>query len=162
MRKKIVKIKIFSYCKMSKPDVSNATKAVKKPLIHFELKDILPKNTDATVKIKKVYEFLGADIKTFDIIGDIKSYTYSNITHYELTFIIKNKKTNIVEKLVIDLTKKNENNLKGLVSTSVGGMKSGVKDGLSAIGDLAEGQQICTNLPPNQQPSEIVINLCFT
>ena len=91
---------------MSKPDVSNATKAVKKPLIHFELKDILPKNTDATVKIKKVYEFLGADIKTLDIIGDIKSYTYSKITHYELTFIIKNKKTNIVEKLVIDLTKK--------------------------------------------------------
>jgi len=100
-------------------DISKSIVNPKKKLtVTFD--DVVPENSDGTIKIKKVSEFLGADVTKLKIVGEIKSYNHGNITHYELIFIIRNNKTNEVEKLVIDIAKKhNESKGKGVVSSVV-------------------------------------------
>jgi len=101
-------------------DVSKSIVNNQKKKITVIFDDVLPEKSDGTIKIKKVSEFLGADLKKLKIIGDIKSYNHGNITHYELIFIIINNKTNEVEKLVIDIAKKhNESKGKGVVSSVI-------------------------------------------
>jgi hypothetical protein len=102
--------------------------------IRFELKGTLPNKTDSTIKIKNVYNFLGAPLGKFNIVGFIKSYKHDKFTHYELTFIVVNKKTKITEKLVIDFTKKsNEKIGYGIVSLAVTPELDGTKQIITGI-----------------------------
>jgi len=69
------------------------------------------------LKLKKVSEFFGYDVTKLKIIGHNISYAHNDNTHHELTFVIKDKKTNVVGKLVIDFVKKpNQKKFKGVVS----------------------------------------------
>jgi hypothetical protein len=102
---------------MSKSDVSKprASDASNQIVLTFE--DVLPENSDATIKIKKVSEFLGADVTQLKIVGENISYVHNDVTHHELTFVIKDKKTKVVDKLVIDFVQKpNQKKFKGVVS----------------------------------------------
>ena len=122
MKRKCVKFRRESFflylCyKMSKPDVSKprASDASNQIVLTFE--DVLPENSDATIKIKKVSEFLGYDVTKLKIVGQNISYVHNDVTHHELTFVIKDKKTKVVDKLVIDFVQKpNQKKFKGVVS----------------------------------------------
>jgi hypothetical protein len=104
---------------MSKSDVSKprASDASNQIVLTFE--DVLPEKSDATIKIKKVSEFLGYDVTKLKIVGENISYVHNDVTHHELTFVIKDKKTKVVDKLVIDFVQKpNQKKFKGVVSLS--------------------------------------------
>lgn len=103
---------------MSKSDVSKPIASDLKRKIVLTFEDVLPVKKDGTIKIKQVTEFLGADIKKFKIVGHNKSYFHNDDgTHHELIFVIKDKKTNVVEKLVIDFIQKpNQKKFKGIVT----------------------------------------------
>lgn len=103
---------------MSKSDVSKPVASDLKRKIVLTFEDVLPEKKDGTIKIKKVTKFLGADFTKFKIIGHNNSYFHNNDgTHHELTFVVENKKTKVVEKLVIDfLQKPNQKKFKGIVT----------------------------------------------
>lgn len=102
---------------MSKSDVSKSTASDPTQQIVLTFEDVLPEKNDGTIKIKKVSEFLGADVKTLKIIGHNTSYAHNDDTHHELTFVIKDKKTKVIDKLVIDFVQKpNQKKFKGVVS----------------------------------------------
>ena len=125
MKRKCVKFRrsflyfffLHIYYKMSKSDVSKPVASDPTQQIVLTFEDVLPENSDGTIKIKKVSEFLGADIKTLKIIGHNTSYFHNDVTHHELTFVIKDKKTKVIDKLVIDFVQKpNQKKFKGVVS----------------------------------------------
>jgi hypothetical protein len=113
-----VKIKIPSDYKMSKSDVSKPRASDANNQIVLTFEDALPEKDDGTIKIKKVSEFLGYDVTKLKIVGHNKSYFHNDDgTHHELTFVIKDKITKVVDKLVIDFVKKpNQKKFKGVVS----------------------------------------------
>jgi hypothetical protein len=95
--------------------MSKASVPKKQIVLTFE--DVLPEKDDGTIKIKKVSEFLGYDVTKLKIIGHNVSYVHNDNTHHELTFVIKDKKTKVVDKLVIDFVQKpNQKKFKGVVS----------------------------------------------
>jgi hypothetical protein len=102
---------------MSKSDVSKPRASDAKKQIVLTFEDVLPEKDDGTIKIKKVSEFLGYDVTKLKIVGHNVSYVHNDATHHELTFVIKDKKTNVVDKLVIDFVQKpNQKKFKGVVS----------------------------------------------
>ena len=102
---------------MSKPDVSKPLASDAKKQIVLTFEDVLPEKNDGTIKIKQVSEFLGYDVTKLKIVGQNVSYVHNDDTHHELTFVVKDKKTKVVDKLVIDFVKKpNQKKFKGVVS----------------------------------------------
>jgi hypothetical protein len=102
---------------MSKTDVSKPRASDANNQIVLTFEDVLPEKDDGTIKIKQVSEFLGADLTKLKIVGQNVSYVHNDATHHELTFVIKDKKTKVVDKLVIDFVQKpNQKKFKGVVS----------------------------------------------
>ena len=102
---------------MSKTDVSKPLASDAKKQIVLAFEDVLPEKNDGTIKIKQVSEFLGYDVTKLKIVGQNVSYVHNDATHHELTFVIKDKKTKVVDKLVIDFVQKpNQKKFKGVVS----------------------------------------------
>jgi hypothetical protein len=90
---------------------------VPKKQIVLTFEDVLPEKDDGTIKIKQVSEFFGTDVTKLKIVGQNVSYVHNDATHHELTFVIKDKKTKVVDKLVIDFVQKpNQKKFKGVVS----------------------------------------------
>jgi len=102
---------------MSKSDVSKPRASDANNQIVLTFEDALPEKSDGTIKIKQVSEFLGYDVTKLKIIGHNISYAHNDNTLHELTFVIKDKKTKVVDKLVIDFVQKpNQTKFKGVVS----------------------------------------------
>jgi len=112
---------------MSKSDVSKPIASDAKKQIVLTFEDVLPEKDDGTIKIKQVSEFLGYDVTKLKIVGHNVSYVHNDATHHELTFVVKDKKTKVVDKLVIDFVQKpNQKKFKGVVSLATDAASSTV------------------------------------
>jgi len=68
------------------------------------LEDILPVNSDAVIKVKTFKKFLGYDLKTLNITGELQTNIHKNgFTHTKMVVTYQDKKTNKVNYLEIDI-----------------------------------------------------------
>jgi hypothetical protein len=114
---------------MSKSDVSASSTdrlaKVAEPVIQFQLEDKLHDASDSTVKVKNVTKFPGIDFSKYKIVGYNDTKSYDNISHHVLSFMIRDKKTKKVDKIVMEFLKKpNEEEYTGVVTSVVGDIKN--------------------------------------
>lgn len=73
-------------------------------LIDCVLEDVVPVNSDSTIKVKKFKKFLDYDLKTLNITGELQTYNHKNgFTHTKMVVTYQDKKTNKVNYLEIDI-----------------------------------------------------------
>jgi hypothetical protein len=81
--------------------------------IKFVLEDTLPTGSDSLIKVKNFKKFLGYDVKTLNITGELQTFTHKNgFTHIKMVVTYQDKSTNKVNYLELDFldnTKKEEN-----------------------------------------------------
>jgi hypothetical protein len=81
--------------------------------IKFELEDTLPTSSDSVIKVKNFKKFLGSDVKTLNITGELQTFTHKNgFTHTKMAVNYQDKTTNKVNYLELDFlddTKKEVN-----------------------------------------------------
>jgi len=103
-----------SSCPSSKSEPSGKKKIVYTPNIECVLEDVLPLNSDSTIKVKKFKKFLDYDLKTLNITGELQTYTHKNgFTHTKMVVTYQDKKTKKVDYLeiaVLDNTNKKLDN----------------------------------------------------
>jgi len=93
-----------SSCPSSKSEPSGKKKIVYTTNIECVLEDVLPLNSDSTIKVKKFKKFLDYDLKTLNITGELQTYTHKNgFTHTKMVVTYQDKKTNKVNYLEIDV-----------------------------------------------------------
>ena len=72
--------------------------------IKYVLEDVLPVNSDSTIKVKTFKKFLDYDLKTLNITGELQTNTHKNgFTHTKMVVTYQDKKTNKVNYLEIDV-----------------------------------------------------------
>jgi hypothetical protein len=125
-----------SSCPSSKSEPSGKKKIVYTTNIECVLEDVLPLNSDSTIKVKKFKKFLDYDLKTLNITGELQTYTHKNgFTHTKIVVTYQDKKTNKVNYLEIDVlyntNKKVENTNKKVESAN----KQAIQCGSGYCGD---------------------------
>ena len=100
------------------PEKANSKETL---LIDCVLEDVLPVNSDSTIKVKKFKKFLDYDLKTLNITGELQTYIHKNgFTHTKMTVTYQDKTTNKVNYLEIDVlsnTNKKVKNTKDCTSS---------------------------------------------
>jgi hypothetical protein len=83
------------------PEKANSKETL---LIDCVLEDVLPVNSDSTIKVKKFKKFLNYDLETLNITGELQTYTHKNdFTHTKMVVTYQDKTTNKVNYLEIDI-----------------------------------------------------------
>jgi len=87
----------------SAPEKSTSEQTIKVK-VECVLEDVLPVNSDSTIKVKKFKKFLDYDLKTLNITGELQTYIHKNgFTHTKMTVTYQDKTTNKVNYLEIDI-----------------------------------------------------------
>jgi len=113
-----------SSCPSSKSTpTAEKSSSVYTPTIECVLEDVLPIDSDATIKVKNFKNFLGYDLKTLNITGELQTTIHKNgFTHTKMIVTYQDKKSKKVSYLEIDIldntNKKVENTNKKVENTS--------------------------------------------
>jgi len=94
-----------SSCPSSKSTpTAEKSSSVYTPTIECVLEDVLPIDSDATIKVKNFKNFLGYDLKTLNITGELQTTIHKNgFTHTKMIVTYQDKKSKKVSYLEIDI-----------------------------------------------------------